>query len=136
MPNDNPRRARTGRASIFGAAFLFSAAGLVSACQTTTQSDQMADDYTAALACIRAHVDHRLTAATEPESEIGELVRAGINSCEGPVKAYIQRVNQYVMDRKRWTWMGEDSREAITEEVIVTTSLMLQQEYNEKERKQ
>lgn len=126
------------RLPFIGAAVLFVLAGsAVSGCQTTGggTAKYLEAKYEAAVICARAEIDQRLTPKRESEDEVGKVVRASIITCEAPMNAYIQAMIRDVMDKRRWTWMGVDSQNAITDEIVLTTSLMLQFEYNEKERR-
>lgn len=132
------RRISGRRFPFIGAAVLFALAGsAVSGCQTTGAgtSKYLQAKYEAAVICARAEIDRRLTPKKESEDEVGKVVRASIIACEAPMNAYIQAMIRDVMDKRRWTWMGVDSQNAITDEIVLSTSVMLQLEYNVKERK-
>lgn len=119
-----------------GAVLLVLTTGLLTGCQTTSAPPKyLTVKYETAVNCARAHVDQRLTPKKETEGEIGTLVRAAIIACEAPMNAYIQAIFQNVMSKRKWTWLGQDSQVAITDEIVLSTSVMLQHEYNEKERK-
>jgi len=121
---------------LLGAAVLvFLAGSVVSGCQTVPVNKYLEAKYAAAVSCARARIDQNLTQKKETEEEVGKVVRAAIIACAVPMNAYIQAMIKDVMDKRRWTWLGQASQDAITDEIVLSTSIMLQLEYNEKERK-
>lgn len=117
-------------------AILIGAALLLTACQTTSGTDTLVEKYTTAVTCVRAHVDQQLTPARETPDKIGQLVRSGLNACEAPMKDYIRYVEYRTMQEKRWSSLQAESKRNITRNVVATTSIALQKEYNTKEQGQ
>lgn len=102
-------------------------------CQTTSGGGSHEDRYRAAVSCIQGHVNAKLTAKKETPDEIRSLVYAGMQSCEPQLTSYIRGVYDQVMFDNNWSSLQRQSQENISTEIMVTTSIALQEQYNKLE---
>lgn len=102
-------------------------------CQTTTGGGSLEDRYRAAVTCIQSHVNAKLTPKQETPDEIRTLVYGGMQSCETQLTSYIRGVYDQVMFDNNWSSLQRKSQENISTEIMVTTSVALQEQYNKLE---
>lgn len=104
-------------------------------CQTTS-GGSLEDRYRTAVTCIQGHVDSKFTAQKETPDQVRTAIYAGMQSCEPQLINYIRGVYDQVMFDNNWSSLKRESQENISTEIMVTTSLALQDHYNNLEAKQ
>lgn len=102
-------------------------------CQTTSGGGSLEDKYRTAVTCIQSHVNAKLTPKKETPDEVRSLVYAGMQSCEPQLVSYIRGVYDQVMFDNNWSSLKKESQENISTEIMVTTSVALQEQYNKLE---
>lgn len=102
-------------------------------CQTTSGAGSLEDQYRSAVTCIQGHVDAKLTPKKETPDEIRSLIYAGMQSCEPQLVNYIRGVYDQVMFDNNWSSLKRQAQENISTEIMVTTSVALQDLYNKQE---
>ena len=115
--------------------FVASICLVLAGCQTTSEGS-LEDRYRTALTCIQNHMDAKLTSKKETPDEIRSLVYAGMQSCEPQLISYIRGVYDQVMFDNNWSSLKRQSQENISSEIMITTSVALQEQYNKLEAAQ
>lgn len=106
---------------------------VLAGCQTTSGGGSLEDRYRTAITCIQNHMNAKLTPKKETSDEIRSLVYAGMQSCEPQLTSYIRGVYDQVMFDNNWSSLKRQSQENISTDIMVTTSVALQEQYNKLE---
>lgn len=115
--------------------FLAAICLVLASCQTTKDDVSLVDRYDAAFSCMRSHVETHLTSQKETPDEIRELVYAGIRNCDAQVVFYIDGIIDQTLFDLRWNYVSDEGRANVRTNVLVTTSLILQKQFNDLETK-
>lgn len=108
---------------------------ILAGCNTTSEEVSLVDRYSAVLSCIRGHIETRLTSKKETPDRIRELVYAGIRNCDPKIAFYIDGIIDQTLFDLRWNYVSDEGRANVRTNVLVTTSLILQKQYNDLETK-
>lgn len=108
---------------------------LLASCQTTKDDVSLVDRYGTVLSCISGHVETQLTSQKETPDEIRKLVYAGIRNCNAQVVYYVDGIIDQTLFDLRWNYVSDEGRANVRSNVLVTTSLILQKQYNDLEAK-
>lgn len=107
---------------------------LLTSCETA-KDVSLVDRYDAVLSCVRNHVETQLTSKKETPDEVRELVYAGIRKCNTQVVFYVDGIIDQTLFDLRWIYVSDEGRANVRSNVLVTTSLILQKQYNDQEAK-
>lgn len=105
----------------------------LSGCITSADDVSLVDRYATVLSCIRGHVDSQLTTKKENPEQIRSFVYAGIRNCETQVSFYVDGIVDQILFDLRWVYVSDEGRSNVRTNVLVSTSLLLQKQYNKQE---
>ena len=104
--------------------------GLVlAACQSTSGAESLQQKYAVAIDCIKSTMYSEAISLDASDEVLRSRIYSGFEECTDELNDYIVSLERRVMRRNNWTSLKKEAKVAITDNVLTSTSIALQQEF-------